>query len=673
MKYNNFLAHESSPYLLQHAHNPVNWYPWCNKAFAKAREENKLVILSIGYSSCHWCHVMEKQSFENEDIARVMNDCFVSVKVDREERPDIDQVYMNAVQLMNGSGGWPLNCITLPDGRPVYGGTYFPPQKWKEVLLGIHTLFLENPDRLYKYAEELTAGVKRMEHIIKTPVHEDMNVTLATEAAAEIKKSFDRIHGGLDRSPKFPMPSVWQFLLHYGYAASDDESLAQVRLTLRKMAMGGIYDQLGGGFARYSTDSRWKVPHFEKMLYDNAQLLSLYSDAFRATGETLYKQVVYETIDFLEKDMSAPSGGFYSAIDADSEGEEGKYYVWKKEDLEQLLGEDFKIFSAYYSVNSGGYWENGNYILFRNENMDAADSLMLSRLKKCREKLISERIRRIPPATDTKVLTSWNAITVKALADAFSAFGEHRFLQRAQTAAGFILHHLVREDGSLLHSAPSPESAKALSGSFIPGFLEDYCFTIEAFIALYQCTSEESWLAVSKQLADYVLEHFYDKKSGMCWFTPRTGEQLFAKNMEVQDNVIPSSNSSMAKNFLILGIYYQEENYISVSNRMLQQLEPSIKQFPQWYSGWARLLLLKSFPLCQVVVTGKNADAVMAVLREKFLPGVLLAGCRETTTIPLLRGKPVKNQSLIYVCRNNTCMPPVTTTEDALKLISEDW
>ncbi|MBA2407111.1 MAG: thioredoxin domain-containing protein, partial [Chitinophagales bacterium] len=437
-KYTNHLIHESSPYLLQHAHNPVNWYAWNDETLKKARDENKLLLVSIGYSACHWCHVMEHESFEDEKTAQIMNEHFICIKIDREERPDIDQVYMTAVQLMTGRGGWPLNCIALPDGRPVYGGTYFPKEQWNDVLLNLANLYETDPEKAEEYADKLTTGIQQAEIVKSNTEKPEFSLSLLNETVAAWKGHFDTKEGGSDYAPKFPLPNNYRFLLRYAHEVKDEAVMKQVELSLRKMAFGGIYDQIGGGFARYSTDSLWKVPHFEKMLYDNAQLVSLYSEAYQATKEPLYKQVVYETLEWVKREMTNEEGAFYSALDADSESEEGKFYVWTKAELQQILGSDFNLFSDYYNVNRTGYWEHDNYILLRDKTdeefakenkMDF--SALQKKIEELKVKMLDVREKRVRPGLDDKTLTSWNAMMMRGYADAYMVFGEKEFLDAA--------------------------------------------------------------------------------------------------------------------------------------------------------------------------------------------------------------------------------------------------
>ncbi|MFI5135878.1 MAG: thioredoxin domain-containing protein, partial [Chitinophagales bacterium] len=559
--YTNHLINETSPYLLQHAHNPVDWYPWSDEAWKKAKDENKLVVVSIGYSSCHWCHVMEHESFEDTAVASVMNKNFICIKVDREERPDIDQVYMTAAQIMTGGGGWPLNCIALPNGKPIYAGTYFPKSKWINLLQQLAEYYRSNQKEAEDYAAKVADGIQQVELVHFNDEEASFHLDSLKNAVANWKDSFDNQEGGMKRAPKFPMPNNYEFLLRYYAATKDETVLNHVLLTLNKMAYGGIYDQLGGGFARYSTDSLWKVPHFEKMLYDNAQLVSIYSMAYQQTKNELYKQIVFETLDFTNREMTSIEGGFYSALDADSEGEEGKFYVWKKDELEKLLGTRFKIFAEYFSVNEIGYWENGNYILLRkqsDEEIAKQFGISVDGMKKeiadDKKILLDERNKRIHPALDDKQLTSWNALMTKACCDAYNAFGEKQFLDAALMNANLNWSKLWQKDGGYFHSYKDGRAS-------VNGFLEDYSFSAEAFIALYQCTFDVTWLQNAKEITDYALKHFYDEQSKMFFFTSDEAPSLIARKMEVNDNVIPASNSSMAKALFTLGIYFDDENY----------------------------------------------------------------------------------------------------------------
>ncbi|MCH2224950.1 MAG: thioredoxin domain-containing protein, partial [Crocinitomicaceae bacterium] len=536
-KYTNALVNESSPYLLQHAHNPVNWVPWADDVFERAEKEGKLVLISVGYSACHWCHVMEHESFEDEEVAALMNKFFINVKVDREERPDVDQVYMTAVQLMTQKGGWPLNCFTLPDGRPIYGGTYFPKEQWMHILKSLQHTFTNELPKVQEYAKNLHEGIIASELIDIPSEKLDFEEEKLTELMQRWSKMFDWNDGGNSRAPKFPLPSNLNFLLDYGINAKNNKAIDHVELTLDKMALGGIYDQIGGGFSRYSVDMLWKVPHFEKMLYDNGQLLSTYSKGYRQFKKPLYKRLVSQTIDWLEREMLDESGAFFSALDADSEGVEGKFYVWKKEELDAVLSKDDTWVYDFYQVNQRGYWEEDNYILLRSESDEVfakkfgwtIEELEL-KIKGVNQQLLDERSSRVRPGLDNKCITSWNAMTLKGLCDAYAVFGEESYLFLALKNARWLTDNRIKEDGAVIRLEKNEQEE-------IEGFLEDYAHAINAFMTLYQVTLDESWLNVAKKICDYTVTHFQDAQSKMFYFTP-TSTQLIARKMEINDNVI---------------------------------------------------------------------------------------------------------------------------------------
>jgi hypothetical protein len=678
----NRLIHESSPYLLQHANNPVDWYPWGEAAFSKAKEENKLVLVSIGYSACHWCHVMEHESFEDEDVSLLMNENFICIKVDREERPDVDSVYMTAVQIMTGSGGWPLNCFTLPDGRPVYGGTYFQKEQWMKVLQTLSGYFRNEPEKVFQYADELTTAVKQAELIPAFTDKPAFTKAILDSCYENWQKRFDNNEGGPSRIPKFPLPNNYQFLLRYSQTLGQWEQanlLKHIDLTLTKMAYGGIYDQIGGGFSRYSTDGYWKVPHFEKMLYDNAQLVSLYSEAYQLTKNNLYKEVVYETLEFIRREMTSADGGFYSALDADSEGEEGKYYVWTTEELQGILKNDLPLFSEYFNVNEIGLWEDENHILLRkrsDEDISKKFGITLDELRKkiseMKMKVLSAREKRIKPGLDNKILTSWNAMMIKAYADAYSVFHEKEFLNAALKCAEYIQKYLSKEDGGLLH-------AKGING-----FMEDYAFTSGAFISLYAVTFDESWLQKARSLADHAILHFHDPVSSMFYFTSDQDPALIARKMEIQDNVIPSSNSVMALTLFYLGKYFEDKRYLELSEKMLKQVQQELQQYGTGYSNWAQLMLHFTQPFHEIAIVGNSVDEIRKAMAKRYLPNAIFVGGLTPalsdlappkrfakargeggTSIPLLKNKWVEGKTLIYICENKTCKTPTESIEEA--------
>jgi uncharacterized protein YyaL (SSP411 family) len=667
----NSLIHETSPYLLQHAHNPVQWYAWGKEALDKAKTENKLLLISIGYSACHWCHVMEHESFENEDTAAIMNELYVCIKVDREERPDIDQVYMHAVQLMTGQGGWPLNCIALPDGRPIYGGTYFRNSEWNNVLRQIAQMYKNDRIKCEHYATELTEGILQADN--RQPLVEEKSIFSMEDAHkmyTSWKNYFDKEEGGPNRAPKFPMPNNYLFLLRYGYFSKDAGALEHVQLTLNKMAFGGIYDQLGGGFSRYSTDVLWKVPHFEKMLYDNGQLVSLYAEAYQYTKTPLYKQVVYETLDFVSRELTSTEGGFYAALDADSEGEEGRYYVWNKEKLKTLLGDQAQLFIEYYNVDVTGFWEHDNYILLRKQTDDviaAKHGISVEDLQKkiaqAKKTLMKERETRIRPGLDDKQITSWNALMLKGYIDAYAVFEEENFLKAALKNANFLLSKLKTRSGCLYHTYKNGQAS-------INGYLEDYAFTIEAFIALYEVTFDESWLEQARQLMTYAILHFYDADQGLFYFTSDKDPALITRKKEIQDNVIPASNSGMAKCLYKLSKYYNSEEFESMALKMLLHVKAEMLQYPSGFSNWGLLLLEQVAPAYEIAICGKNAEKLRRELNGFYIPNKLLAGAfREGSKLPLLQNRFHADSTVIYVCRDKSCQPPVKKVTDALEYI----
>ena len=665
----NGLIHESSPYLLQHAHNPVDWHPWSDEVLEKARREDKMILVSIGYSACHWCHVMEHETFEDEEAAKLMNENFICIKVDREERPDVDQVYMAAVQMISGSGGWPLNCFLLPDGRPFFGGTYFPRKNWIYLTGKIAEEFRNNRQKLEAYAEELTNGIVKSNSI--DPAVRDVNYKeLLAVMASSWKPLFDSVYGGQNRAPKFPMPGNYLFLAEYAFLAGDSSIDRHVELTLDRMALGGIYDHVGGGFARYSTDIYWKVPHFEKMLYDNAQLISLYSMAYRKYGKRLYLDVVEESIAFAERELRSSRGVFYSALDADSEGEEGRFYVWNEEDLKQAAGIDFTFAMLYFNLTPGSEWE-GSFILHREKPDEVLQrELSLSREElsasagKLKSLLFTSRSLRIRPGLDDKSLTSWNALMITAYTEAFKSTGERNYLGRAVETADFIWKVQYRKDGSLYHTYKNGKSG-------IDGFLEDYAQLSSAFLDLYQVSFEKKWLDRSILLAGYAIRHFYDPASGMFYFTSLKKNDLPARMTEVQDNVIPSSNSIMARLLYDLGILADRPEWNEMAERMLGNVSEGVLQYGPAYSNWARLMLRLAYPSYEVVFAGDNAERVSAEFRKHFLPNTLLAGGNRED-VALLKNRVVEGKNLIYVCRDKSCRLPVESAEEAYLQIDYD-
>ncbi|MFC2112182.1 thioredoxin domain-containing protein [Bacteroidota bacterium] len=669
--YTNKLIHESSPYLLQHAHNPVNWYPWGEEALSKAKQENKMLIISIGYAACHWCHVMEHESFEDTAVARIMNENFIAIKVDREERPDVDQVYMNAVNLISGRGGWPLNAFALPDGKPFYAGTYYTKDDWVKVLNYFTGMYKDQPESLSEQAEKVSEGIRSLEYI---PMNEDVPAFTMDQAGNTVRgliSGMDLRKGGINRAPKFPMPGVWEYLLHYNYLSREEKALESAKITLDNMAWGGIYDHVGGGFARYSTDANWHVPHFEKMLYDNGQLVSLYSHAWQITGNPLYKDVVYETLEFIRREMTSGQGGFYSSLDADSEGEEGKFYVWTQEEIEKVLGKDAELFIEYFNITPEGNWEDGKNIPFRDGSDDKlAEKLGLSppqiqkKIFVQKSQLLKAREKRVRPGLDDKILSSWNALMLRGYVDAYTAFNDQKFLDAAVRNAEFLLQNAISESGEMTRNHKEGKST-------IHGFLDDYAFTISAFIGLYQATFDERWLSTANKLTAYSMEHFHDQNSGMFFYTHKEHSKLIARNMEISDNVIPGSNSEMAKNLFILGHYYYNEDYLRISEQMLANVQEDMQKNVFYFSNWAILELNFINKPYEVVILGDEYGSFQKELNNKYMPDAILSGGKQEGDLALHKNKLQEKQTTIYVCRGKMCKLPVITVSQALEQIMQ--
>lgn len=671
----NNLINETSPYLLQHAYNPVDWNPWDSKYLDLAKKENKLVIISVGYSSCHWCHVMERESFEDTIAAKLMNEKYISIKVDREERPDVDNVYMNAVQLMTGSGGWPLNVVTLPDGRPIWGGTYFTKDQWINALEQISKLYNDDPERLISYADQLEEGVKSLDVISLNEAVPDFNLNMMQDYLKTWSTKFDMEYGGSEGMPKFMMPNNLHFLLKYSYQTKNKEIQKFVELSLEMMAFGGIYDQIGGGFSRYSVDNKWHVPHFEKMLYDNAQLISLYSDAYKLTKNSLYKNVVYETISFLNSELKDNSGGYYSSLDADSKTEtnvleEGAFYVWTKEELKKVLKEKFTLFSDYYNINEYGYWEDDKYVLIRNKKdvdisakYNISEDELMQLIQSCKSELIKIRNKRIKPRLDDKILSSWNGLMIKGFADSYKAFNEPDFLDAAVKNGEFIVKNLLQKDGQLLRNYKNNKG-------YINGYLEDYSAVISGFIALHEITLDDKWLKYSKKITDYVYNHFYNEETKMFYFTSDLDEKLLSRTVNFRDNVIPSSNSMMANNLFLLSHYFDNEYYLETAKSMLNNISPEFDSYPDGFSNWLDLMLKLSDSFYEVAIVGENALIKATEINKNFKPNKLIIGSLNESDLPLLKNRYIDGDTFIYVCVKKACRLPVKTTQEALGFIN---
>jgi uncharacterized protein YyaL (SSP411 family) len=669
----NELHLETSPYLLQHANNPVHWKAWNTKTLTQAQSENKLILISIGYSACHWCHVMEHESFENEEVASVMNAHFVNIKIDREERPDIDAVYMKAVQVMTGRGGWPMNVVALPDGRPIWGGTYFRKNDWINALEKLQEIYIQNPETIYDYAQQLHEGIQTISIVPKSESKAALDCNILEQLLEKWQKSFDWDFGGMARAPKFMMPTNYEFLLKYGHQTKHKELLDFVNLTLTKMAYGGLFDTVDGGFSRYSVDLKWHVPHFEKMLYDNGQLVTLYANAYKLTGNSLYKEVIEKTLSFVEKEWLTDEGSFFAALDADSLNaenhlEEGAFYVWTTKELQQILREDFDLFSEVFNVNDFGHWEHGNYVLIQNQPLETIAlkyHLSLEQLaakkKSWEAKLYQIREKRSKPRLDDKCLTSWNAIMLKGFAEAHKATGNNRYADIALKNAHFIIQKIWSPEGHLFRTYKNEKAT-------INAYLEDYAHVIAAFISLYEITLNESWLANAKQLTDYCFDHFYDKKTEFFSFTSHEDEALVTPHFEVEDNVIPAANSVMAVNLFRLSVYFNQTYYKKTAEQMLQHILPNI-DYPSAFSNWLNLLLHFSNAQNELAICTEKASDYLKQLNLLYTPNLIIAGTDKASTLPFLTQRFIQNQTLFYWCHNKTCDLPTADFQEIINRI----
>ncbi len=680
----NRLQFETSPYLLQHAGNPVDWHAWKPAALDRARAEDKPILLSIGYSTCHWCHVMERESFEDEATAAFMNRHFINIKVDREERPDVDQIYMEACQAFSGSCGWPLNCFLLPDGRPFFAGTYYPPQpahnrpSWRQLMENIVVAYHDRRQEVEKQADQLTSIMQRSDSIFIEDgilsVHEADN-RFSTETAdrisAQLRLHFDTRHGGFGGAPKFPATMALQFLLDYHHFSGNEPALRHAEWSLERMIRGGIYDQLGGGFARYATDREWLIPHFEKMLYDNALLVSLLASAYQLTGKALFREAIDETLAFIAREMTSPEGGFYSALDADSEGEEGRFYVWQQEEIDRLLGDDAPLFSAFYGCRPGGNWEGQN-ILWRPEtlaNFAASRQLdpseLAERLARCRQVLLEARAKRIRPGLDDKILLSWNALMATAYARAAAALGDVSYREAARRNLHFLLDRLAIDEGPALYHTYKEGQAQ------YEAFLDDYAFLIEALLEVYGITFEDKYLELAATYTELVNDRFLDTGSGYFFYTSEAQTDILLRRKELYDSALPSGNSTMVLNLLRLGLLLGREDYRKQALQMLAGMEASILKYPTSFARWAGALARVAYPFFEVAIVGQDAMAKAEAANRLFLPNaVLMASAEARDDYPLLAGKQSDEEALIYVCREYACQAPVKSVEEMKKLVS---
>lgn len=707
MRHTNRLAGETSPYLLQHAHNPVDWYPWGDEALQRARTENKPVLVSIGYAACHWCHVMERESFENEDTALYMNENFINIKIDREERPDLDHIYMDAVQAITGSGGWPLNVFLTPEGLPFYGGTYFPPRpihnrsSWTDVLAAIVASFREKREQIEQQAQSLTRHVATA-NSFGTGTSGDSPASgagIPGKSAQEgsgifnsdtLRQIYDHLMGTADKSqggfggaPKFPQTFSIQFLLHYYHFTREESALRQACLSLDKMIEGGIYDQIGGGFSRYSTDNEWLAPHFEKMLYDNALLVIVLSEAYQLTGKQGYREAIEQTMDFIHRELSDGQGAFYAALDADSEGEEGKYYIWDKTEIDAVLGDDAPLFCYWYGVTPEGNWEGKN-ILTRtfpatrpavaNPGSSSAGARLpeesyptpaeMEKLADARLRLLEHRSRRIRPALDDKILLGWNALMNIACSKAYGALGIEKYRDRAIANMNFCWQRLKGEGVYFFYHSYKADQVK------FPAFLDDYAGVIAALLQLQEITGETSYLIKAKEVMDYVLQNFSEETTGFFFFTHQDQKDLIVRKKEIYDGATPSGNSLMAFNLAYMSIIFNEPDWMARATRMATSLQRPVTSYPGSFGMWATLYQALTYIIPEIVITGKSLEKVRKEFLQQIIPyRVFQSASKEDTHFPLLFNRPVEDFPLIFLCKNYSCQLPVNEVDTLVRLL----
>jgi uncharacterized protein YyaL (SSP411 family) len=674
----NKLAQETSPYLLQHAHNPVDWYPWGDEALNKARQEDKPLLVSIGYAACHWCHVMEKESFEDEETAVIMNEHFVNVKIDREERPDLDHIYMDAIQAMTGSGGWPLNVFLTPDGQPFYGGTYFPPQSiynrpsWKDVLLGVANAWTQKRNDVVSQAANLTTYITQSNSFGQQAADNiNMESIFSRQQAgtmfANIMGSADKEDGGFGNAPKFPQTFTIGYLLRYYYITKNQQALQQACLSLDKMIQGGLYDHLGGGFARYATDKEWLVPHFEKMLYDNALLVMVLCEAWQLTQKPLYKQAVEQTLAFVLRELYSPEQGFYSALDADSEGEEGKFYVWDKAEVVQVLQEDADLFCSFYDISETGNWEHKNILNIRKPlqafaaEHNISEQLLEQKLEEGRQKLLQRRNSRIRPLLDDKILLGWNALMNSAFSKAFSVFGNEQYQAIARENMEFIWRRMKGAGDAFYHTWKK-DVAK------YPAFLDDYAYLIQALIHLQEISGDTNYLNKAKSLTGWVIDQFSEEGTGYFFFTHKDQQDVIVRKKEVYDGAIPSGNAIMAFNLHYVGVVFDVADWRERAIKMCAGLSQAVHRYPGSFGVWASMMLALTEGVAEIAIVGKDFADVRNELLRHFLPfRVVQSAPRADDSFPLLAYKPPSPDTQLYLCKNYECRAPVGKVSDLIR------
>ncbi|MEM2786517.1 MAG: thioredoxin domain-containing protein [Candidatus Nitrosotenuis sp.] len=672
----NHLIHETSPYLLQHAHNPVDWYPWCEEALQKAKQENKPIFLSIGYSSCHWCHVMEHESFENEEIAKIMNENFVNIKVDREERPDLDDIYQKACQMATGQGGWPLSVFLTPDQKPFYVGTYFPildsygRPGFGSILLQLAQAWKEKPQDVKKAAENFMVNLQGAD-LVPTPTK--LEKSILDEAAVNLFQIADNTYGGFGSAPKFPNSSNLSFLLRYSKISKMSRFSEFVLKTLNKMARGGIFDQIGGGFHRYSTDARWLVPHFEKMLYDNALLPIVYAEAYQITNDQFYLDVIKKTLDFVLREMTSPRGGFYSALDADSEGEEGKYYVWSKKEIQEILGSDSDVFCLYYDVTDGGNYE-GKTIL--NNNVAAStiafhfgisEDKVRQLVEEGSKKLLEIRSKRARPALDDKILTSWNALMVSAFAKSYQVTDEKKYLKAAQNCLEFIEKNLI--SGTQVMRTYKNGHAK------LNGYLEDYSYLINALIDVFEVTAEPKYLDLATNLANHTIDHFWDEKNNSFYFTADNHESLIIRPKSNYDLSMPSGNSVAANVLLKLYHLTQQQRFLEISVKTMETFALAVAENPFGFGYLLNTIYLYLEKPTEITLLNLVNKKMVDSVTKKFLPEAIVVTVptadklTKLSKYPFFAGKEFTDETTVFICKNFNCSLPLKTTQEIEQLL----
>lgn len=677
----NKLIHETSPYLLQHANNPVNWYSWGAEALQKAKEEDKPILISIGYAACHWCHVMERESFEDEATAAIMNEHFINIKIDREERPDIDHIYMDAVQAMTGSGGWPLNVFLTPDKKPFYGGTYFPPQpvmnrpSWKDVLLAVADAFTHKRANIEQQADGMTAHLQKTNSFgISTDGKNLMSIELADTACNNLLSQADVVWGGFGNAPKFPQTFSIQFLLHYYFIRNNhaetnaSKALEQALLSIDKMIDGGINDQLGGGFARYATDKEWLVPHFEKMLYDNALIVSTICEACQFTKKEKYLETIKQTLAFVERELLDAGGGFYAALDADSEGVEGEFYTWNEETVRKVIGKNADVFMSYYDITPSGNWDGTNILrVLKTPDIFAAEmGIEVNELKKIlqagKQKLLNERSKRVRPALDDKIILSWNALMNIAFCKAYATTGNESYKSRAIDNMQFILQAFTGTNGRLSHVWKNGVAK-------YPAFLDDYAYLIQALLQLQKVTGDVLWLEKAKGYCEQVIKDFSDN-NGFFYYTMENQLDVIVRKKELYDGATPSGNALMAQNLLELGILLDKENWQQRAQTMIAGVGDVIVKYPVSFGMWLQTLLQQLTGTKEIVLMG-DYEKPLKELLTNYLPGtIIMAAHKQNITYPLLAGKKPEEPFAIYLCENYACKKPVTSVSQLLENIN---